>query len=154
MNIKTDVLRLACWIAAAAAAVGCQTPPAAPSAQTPGGELDSCPERLHDICGQLLLYYSVKGHSPERLDQLGDIRSGALPPLICPVSGKPYTYNRDGLAIPESTRRVLVYDAEPSHSGKRWAIVADAAQGGKPLVARVLLMAEAPVFATGQSPKP
>jgi hypothetical protein len=139
---KSNLSPLACWAMVAVAVAGCQaTPPKVP-ARTSGDVLDACAERLHDICGQLLFYYSVKGQLPERLDQLGDIGSRPLPQFICPVSGKPYTYNRDGLAMPGSSRRVLVCDAEPCHSGTRWAIVAEGADPGKPLVVHVVVLPE------------
>ena len=36
-------------------------------------------------------------------------------------------YSRDGLPMPNTPRRVLVYDALPCHTGMRWTITADPA---------------------------
>jgi hypothetical protein len=126
--------------------VGCQPTdhPAAPVAGKSAAltELDPCADRLHDICGELLLHYLAHGELPQ---QLSELRGGKLP-VTCPVTIEPYDYHRDGLPIPGSDRVVLVSDPRPHSPSARWAIVADPPRPGKPLVARVLKLAETPVF--------
>lgn len=147
-NRINNALLAACLVAAVAAA-GCQTPPAAtPVAATasnrPGQAVDDCASRLHDICGQLLLYYSVKGRLPQKLEETPSISGEPLPPLLCPVSQKPYTYNRGGVEIAGTNGRAIVYDSQPTHSGARWAIVMETVRPGKPLVARVVQLPREP----------
>jgi hypothetical protein len=112
--------------------------------------LDACADRLHDISGQLLLCYSRNGQLPKRLEDLAEMGTGIVPPLACPVSGKPYVYDRQGLAIPKSDKKILVHDPLPCHTGKRWAVVADAVEADKPLVCRVVLMPDGPIFTPGK----
>lgn len=103
--------------------------------------VDPCRDRLHQISGHLLLYYAAHGQLPptlDRLPRLGD--QGELPPLVCPVSGKSYVYDRDGIAAPDGRGRVVLYDAEPVHSGMRWGItVAPVGEGGG-MSAQVLML--------------
>jgi hypothetical protein len=145
MNRSVDFPGLACCVVLVMIAAGCQT--AAPAVRKTGAELDPCADRLHEICGNLLLYYSVSGTLPKGIADLKSVSSGPLPPLVCPVSGKPYVYNPVGLPAAAGRRgRLVIYDAEPSHSGKRCAILADIGAGDQPLSARVILVPEAPVF--------
>jgi hypothetical protein len=116
-------------------------------AKTPSPEIDDpCVNRLHDLCGPLLLYYKVKRQLPQHLEDLGKVYPGPLPPLVCPASNKPYVYDRDGLEIPDSTWRIVVYDPEPSHYGKRRVILMDPASPGHPIEARTELVPEGPIF--------
>jgi hypothetical protein len=118
-------------------------PAAKPKPVKPSVLLDPCAERLGDICAQLLLYARARHDLPETLAGL----VGAAPlPLTCPVSGRPYIYTRDGLPMPGTSRRVLVYDALACHTGMRWTITADPAGPGKPLVARVQLVPDDPAI--------
>jgi len=131
------------------AAAGCQTA-AAPPARRPSAEIDPCADRLHDICGQLLLYFSATGEMPATLDDLNRMDSQTLPPLVCPISGKPYIYNKDGLRVPGLAGLLVLYDAEPIHSGMRWGIIVEAGGAGQPLSGRVVLLPESSVFSTNK----
>jgi hypothetical protein len=131
-------------ILVAAMAAGCET--SAPQGRRAGVEIVPCAERLHEICGHLLLYYSINGKLPERLADLKNVGTEPLPPLTCPDSGKPYVYNRAGLAVPGRPGRLVLYDSGPSHSGMRWGILADVASEEKPLTTRVVLLPETTVF--------
>ena len=127
----------------AACVAGCQLPPdpsaAAPKRPIPPPD-DPCAWRMQDIEGALLHYYHLKRQLPPRLEDLAILEDETVPPLVCPVSGEPYVYHPDGVAIPGSDRRVIVYDAKPVHSNMRWAIIIDVPQPAKPLVADVVLM--------------
>jgi len=133
--------RLACrlwWIVLAAAAVGCQVKePARPSAR-----MDACADRLHDLCGHLLLYYSAHGKLPPSLEDLNSTGRFRPPPAVCPVSGKAYVYNPEGLEIPDRQGRLVVYDPEPSHAGMRWGILVDASADAASITARVIMVTE------------
>jgi hypothetical protein len=104
---------------------------------------DPCAERLHDICGQFLLYDSLKGELPEKLD---DLRSApgadASIAFACPTSNEPYVYDRRGLLISDPPGRVVVYDSAPIHSGLRWAIVIARSGGASPIMTRVAGLGE------------
>jgi hypothetical protein len=143
-NRGRGLLCLACGVLVAMAAGGCQT--SAPQTRKTGAEIDPCAERLHEICGHLLLYCSLNGKLPDELSDLKGAEATPLPPLTCPTSGKPYVYNREGLPIPGRQGRLVVYDAAPSPAGKRWGILVDVVAGDRPLSARVILVPESPVF--------
>ncbi len=108
-------------------------PPGATSA------LDPCEERLHDIAGALLSYYLLNKRLPDSLEPLRALADADRPiELTCPVSGKPYIYNRQGIPVysegaptpalagPQpagrTMRLLVVYDPEPTHNGVRKAI--------------------------------
>jgi len=128
---------------------GCPQPAAAPN--TDKGELvvansDACSELLHDLCERLLLYWAAHRDLPATLAELGNIRGRPAANLACPISKKPYVYNFDGLEVPSWPGRLIVYDSAPSHGGRRWAILAEPPQIGKPLMLRVVRPPES-VFA-------
>jgi hypothetical protein len=125
-------------------AAGCQA--SAPAVRKPSTDIDPCAERLHDACGRLLLYCSIHGGLPETLDQLNRVDLGALPTLVCPVSEKPYVYRREGLSVPGRAGLLVLYDAEPVHTGMRWGILVEPGAAGGPLTGRVLLLPESAVF--------
>ena len=143
---------LACCVALAMIAAGCQT--AAPAARQTGiktgVETDPCADRLHEISGRLLLYYSVAGKMPPVLANLKGVDSDPMPPLACPASGKPYVYNPVGLVVQGQPGRLVIYDPAPSHNGKRWGILAAITAGDQPLSSRVVLVPEGPIFAVGK----
>jgi len=144
MPRNRDLPALACGVMLAVLAAGCQAP--APAVRRPSTDIDPCAERLHDACGRLLLYCSVNGGLPETLDQLNRVDLGALPTLVCPVSEKPYVYRREGLSVPGRAGLLVLYDAEPVHTGMRWGILVEPGAAGGPLTGRVLLLPESAVF--------
>ena len=101
---------------------------------------DACAERLHALCGPLLYYYAVNRRLPERLDELRDL--AGLDPAAefsCPVSGQPYIYNPHGLPRGEKPGFLILYDAQPSHSGLRWAVMVEPPKNpSEPLVPKVV----------------
>ena len=102
---------------------------------------DPCADRLHALCGPLLFYYAVKHRLPEHVEELRDL-AGPDPDVafFCPVSGKPYVYNPKGLPRGGGKPGVMIlYDAEPSHSGLRWAVTAKEPKNtAQPLVTEVV----------------
>ena len=140
---------LTCSAAFLAVCVGCQGS-ASPQAQRPSVRIDPCAERLHDICGQLLLYYSVHNRLPKDLAELQAADGQTMPPLTCPTSGAPYACDADGLSYPGQPGKLLLFDAAPSHGGMRWSIRADMTDGPGPLTLRVLLVPDNGVFSAGR----
>lgn len=115
------------FIAALAAALslcgGCTTTRISPDS-APQAAIDPCSARLQDIGGTILMYYALNKHLPLTLTDaasLGDIDTPA--DLSCPVSKLPYIYNPQGLAIPGTNRRIIVYDATPVHDGARRCLI-------------------------------
>lgn len=105
---------------------GCQTV-AAPQAPVRVKQMpdDPCATQLHDLCGYLLQYYLVEKRLPTNLDDLKPLVDADQPlTLACPVSGQAYTYSARGLIAPGDRRELIVFDASPSHDGKRQAILA------------------------------
>jgi len=84
---------------------------------------DPCASRLQDIGGTLLLYYAVNKHMPEKLEDIKPLADlGQDLQFTCPLSGKPYAFTPAGLAAVGKDKRIVVYDSEPSHNGKRWCV--------------------------------
>jgi hypothetical protein len=141
----------AAWLVVAALAAGCQTAPPAP--RRLGIQIDPCAERLHDLCGHLLLYYAAHGQLPPTLEDLKLDESLSPSPPVCPISNKPYLYNPSGLSIPGRQGRLVLYDPEPTHSGMRWGILVTAPPGGGLMTANVILVSEKDL-ASGGRPQP
>ena len=131
-------------LAAVVIFVGCQNP--AHDIRGSGSLINPCADRLHDIAGHLLLYYSLNKRLPRTLDDLralgGSVES---PSLDCPVSGKPYIYRPEGLKV--QAGRLVLYDAVPIHSAMRWGIIITEPKGDGPLAARVILLPERMIHA-------
>lgn len=144
MNPSRKLMALACRVgpwALMALACGCEvTEPE--MVRPPSVRKDPCAERLHDVCGHLLLYYASHRKLPPTLAELKSTRTMGLPPLACPASGKPYVYDPAGLSIPGRPGRLVLYDPEPSHSGMRWGILVGTPADGANITARVVLVAE------------
>ena len=88
--------------------VGCQT--STPDIPESGSVIDPCADRLHDISGHLLLNYSLNQRLLQTLDDLRAASGQAeAPPLVCPVSGKPYIYRPEGLQVSGQVGRLVLY---------------------------------------------
>ena len=111
-----------------------------PLVRRPSVKMDPCAERLHDVCGQLLLYHSAYKRLPRTMEELKTMDSGQTPELTCPISGEPYIYNLEGLLISGHSGHLVLYDAKACNSGMRWGILVDIPTGNKPLTARVVLL--------------
>ena len=133
-------------------AAGCQMPATAnrPSSAT----IDLCADRLHDLSGRLLLYYSLHQELPPTLDDLRGVDPAPMPPAVCPASGRPYVYNRAGLKIPGRDGLAVIYDWSPVHAGMRWCVLVEAAGPGEPLTARVIRVPDLPAFSAVEVPAP
>ncbi|MFH1731064.1 MAG: hypothetical protein ABIF82_05350 [Planctomycetota bacterium] len=138
-------------LALAALAAGCRT--TSPPPVTLGLGTDPCADRLHDICGELLIYYAVHKELPERLADLDKKGTGPTAALVCPTSGKPYAYDRTGLQVRGWPGKLIMYDAEPCHSGTRWGILAEPPRPGEPLVVRVVRPPETAFSAPTRRPE-
>ena len=104
---------------------------------------DPCPTLLHDLCGPLLLYLTSNYRLPESLDELRQIPgSQGMGEFTCPLTKRPYVYNREGVIGANVSQRAVVYDAGPDHSGYRWAIVVKEATPNAPFIAEVVAWPE------------
>jgi hypothetical protein len=104
---------------------------------------DPCPTFLHDLCGPLLLYLTSNYRLPESLDELRQVPgSNGIGEFACPLSKRPYVYNREGVIGANVSQRAVVYDAAPDHSGYRWAIVVKEATPNAPFIAEVVAWPE------------
>jgi hypothetical protein len=114
---------------------------------------DPCPKRLHDLGGPLLLFYATNYRLPDSVEELQRVPGfESIGPYVCPVSGKPYVYNAQGIRGPSITSFAVLYDAEPTHSGYRWAIVVEEPSGNAALQAKVVAWAESRFPKTQQAP--
>jgi hypothetical protein len=112
-----------------------------PPAHRPSVKSDPCADRLHDLSGHLLMYHGLNRRLPAKLEDL-EGGMGKLPPLVCPVSKKPYVYTPEGMEIAGRDEIMIVHDPEPSHSGMRWAILVAPPESGKALTTRVIMLTE------------
>jgi hypothetical protein len=113
---------------------------------------DACATRLQDISGDLLLYYATYRHLPNEMGELENVPGLEMPELVCPVSHRPYIYDRVGVFLPRQQTRVILYDPTPAHSGFRWAISASEPQAGKPLIMKVIAVPESDFTSLGSQP--
>ena len=148
--------RLIVLISGGALAFGCAAPSKPPPPTktatpapvvTPGSpehpaqlsNTDACAEQLHEASGALLLYYGVHHELPKSVDELKQLPGFENLSLSCPVSHLAYVYDptlaRPGLS---SGYRLILYDAENSHAGMRWAVSVKEQEGNEPLVAKVV----------------
>jgi len=133
-------LCLAASLAAAALAPGCLPPPPRPA--RPNVLTDPCAERLHNLCGNLLLYYSAHKKLPPALEDLISAGSFSRSPAVCPVSNRPYVYDPAGLPLPKRRGRLVLYDPLPSHAKMRWGILVGPPAPGGLITANVVLVSE------------
>jgi hypothetical protein len=147
------------WAAVAALWAGClvvggcnmysmySTKPAPATPKPPDPEIDDpCILRLEKVSEQFCLYYLSNRELPETLDDLKKAAGAALPPLVCPKCGRPYLYSREGLEVPGTDKRVLVYDSEPCHGGKRRVIIMDPIRPARGIVTDVKTFFNGPMF--------
>ncbi len=139
---RSDRIVLTAISLAVAAAGGCTWPGHSPRAAAPVvvPQNDPCAEMLHDLCGDLLVYYAAHGQLPPTLAAL--TKGPSEIPLACPVSRRAYIYNREGIAVQGWPGRLILYDAAACHDGQRWGIMAEPPQDGKPMFIRVVPVPE------------
>jgi hypothetical protein len=102
-----------------------------------------CAARLQNIGGALLLYYATKKQMPQNLEELKPFADFDQPiELTCPVSNKPYLYAPNGLTAVGKEKRIVVYDAAPSHNGQRWCLFMVPAGPGNALAVEVRAVPE------------
>jgi hypothetical protein len=134
-----QVISISGVLAAAILGKGCQSTPEA--AAPASAATDPCAERLHALCGPLLLYHALHGRLPDRLEELQALADpGETFFFECPASGKSYLYMKEGVAIPGQQGLVIVRDPLPSDSGILWAIALLKAGSSQPLNTRVIAL--------------
>lgn len=148
------------WVTLAllAVAVGGCTTPAEPVRAAPaeilGASLDPCADRLHEIGGQLLVYYAIHKELPGRLEDLNAGRPpGERLSFVCPQNGKAYVYDPQGIEVEGVTGCVIVYDAEPIHTNMRWCLTFEEPCPGHRLASDVIRLPDAKMPQAGL-PKP
>ncbi len=109
------------------------SPPISGVDADPLAEREPCASRLHDIAGTMLLYFAVHKRLPAELNELralADIDQELE--FTCPTTGQPYVYVPSGLRFPGKEERLVLHDAEASHGGARWGILAAPPKGERP----------------------
>ena len=120
-----------------------QAPATRSASASDSSNIDPCATRLHDLCGPLLLYYSINHRLPPTLAELQKMAGFEQQvKLTCPISDKPYAYNPVGVGIQGQDARVIIYDSGKTHAGMRWAIGIIEPQGDEALVAKVVALPE------------
>ena len=137
MKISPKLLSLVCLIGLASS---CQRVTEPELVRRPSVKKDACAERLHDVCGHMLLYYAIHRKLPPMLSALTSNGGLPLPPFVCPASGRPYVYDPSGVPIANLPGRLVLYDPEPSHSGMQWGIFVSTSADEPNITARVILV--------------
>lgn len=115
---------------------GCEMPPTATTRPAvANAPADPCAERMHDLCGALLLYYMAHHDLPPALEDLAEVDQSIA--LSCPATRRPYEYVREGLNVRGETAKLILFEPIPCHAGLRCGILCQPSQPGKPLVLRV-----------------
>ena len=133
--------RIRAGLILAGALAGCwvpreQTPPPRPGGADP--LVDPSAERLHDLEGQLLLYYATNRRLPDRLEELKPYApDGRSVEAVCPVSGKRYVYVPRGIRVPDLPGTVILYAPEPTRDDLRPVLLLMPSRPGQPLVLHV-----------------
>ena len=119
-------------------AAGCRT---SASPQTRQGnavpQIDPCADNLHDVCGQLLLYYAKYHKLPPQLEELKRVGTVRIP-MVCPVTRKPYVYDPKGLQVSDWPGKVIMYEAVPCFGKECWGILVEFPKDDQPLLAHVV----------------
>jgi len=116
---------------------------------------DPCAAQLHDICGAILLYYSLNKRLPPKLEDLRAMADVDAPlSFTCPVSHQPYVYVPAGLSAPDRAMRIIVYDPVPSPDGRRWCILLAPSQAGSSTVTLDVLAIPERIFQAYQPAAP
>ena len=132
-------------------AFGCETTPVVEPPLS-GTVADPSAEALHEVCGQLLVYYALNQALPPNLDALRGAEAGDKAPLVSPGSGKPYFYHNPPIILPGRTGGLLIHDpatAKATVRGRpaRWVVLVaepdPETNPGGPLTTQVFLMSEA-----------
>lgn len=153
MRRNAFLILVACALVAAGCANdGATKPPTAPPPRVSADPLpagaamsntDPSAQRLHDLCGALLLFYFEQQRLPESLEELksspGDSEAVSF---VSPVTNTPYLYTAGGILIPERDARIVIYDPSPNRANVRWAVMIDDPVPGKALVTKVLPLPE------------
>jgi hypothetical protein len=115
---------------------------------------DPCAIKLHDLCGPLLLYYSVYNRLPQSLDELRQLPGFEnLTDFNCPVSHRPYIYTPQGEPGPDEeflrengpsvkvSSVIILADPTPVHGGIRWALsMQEQSDPSRGFVAKVIVL--------------
>ena len=130
--------QVACAFTTVLLLAGCTTSAPRKPQSIPNSNTDPCAMRLHEFCAPLLLYFATNHTLPPNVESLNITTEE----FVCPVSHKPYIYNPNGLPAPDPGARLIVYDPEPTHQGRRWAISVMEPHGDAPLIAKVIAIPE------------
>ena len=142
---RSWIARVLLILTAAVILVGCQA--ATRDIPGSGSVTDPCADRLHELAGSLLHYYSRHGALPENLHGLqGMAGRGTLPAPVCPVSGDPYIYRKNGVRLEDHVGKLVLYDAVPAHAGMRLGVVLTTPKESGTMIAHVLLFAGEPIL--------
>ncbi len=127
------------YLALLSGALGCETSPAAPSPRPLKN--DACAERLHEVAGAFLLHYATHKRWPATEEEVAAaLARGAGVPFVCPISNKPYVFNREGLRLPSMAGLILVQDADGAHSSFGWGVLVSPPGGTVPVTARIVAL--------------
>ena len=85
--------------------------------------IDPCGDRIQDLCGPLIEYFTLYHHGPARVEELQQFADpGQTLKFACTDTGKPFQCAPTGLAAPGQSMRIFVYAADPSPDGGRWCV--------------------------------
>jgi hypothetical protein len=112
-------------LAAAAVAAGCQAPsaPAAKAQKAADSELlDPVAQRMHDICGQILLFHGSHSRLPTSLAELCQAGGMDGRQVLDPSTGRAFAYAPAGLADVAGAGKIIAAAAPGGAARWRWCI--------------------------------
>jgi hypothetical protein len=120
---------------------------------TPGGSRGAQPDvlgatepsaaRLHDLSGDLLLYYAIHRRLPDSLEALATVvDADRTPDFTSPASGRPLVYTPSSIAPPGDDRRLVLYDPTPTRNRSYWAVLMGQPRGTQPAATWVVELPE------------
>ncbi len=116
--------------------VGC-APSTGPSARSTVGPSepavpqgpDASAERLHDVCGSLLLFHASQGRLPDSLAELAAATGLEASRTLDPATGRPFAYARGGFAASAEGASVVVLAEPAPGAAVRWAVAFEPGRG-------------------------
>lgn len=99
---------------------------------------DPAAERLHDVCGSLLLFHAQYGRLAGDLEELALATGLDDETLTDPRTGRPFAYEPDGFASGAGGRRIVVLAAPEPGASHRWGVTI--VPGGSMMTGKVVAL--------------
>ena len=134
-DLIPSILAAACAMALLA---GCVSEPVDPAPREVPTGLNPTAERLHEICGSILLFHGAYHRMPESLEELRRATGMTPDAIIDPVTRRPFAYVPEGFATSPAGRRAVLLAAPGPGAETCWAVTV--LQANRSLSAKVVAL--------------